>query len=239
MMIKMKKLSVIIPVYNEEKTVEKVLDYIFRKKFPLELEVLVVNDGSQDKSEEIIKNFIKRYKAKSKKIKIKLFSKKNEGKGSAVRLGIKMAKGDIIIIQDADLEYNPDDYNKIIKPIIDGKEKVVYGSRFLKKHKPLYKIYYLGNKFLTLLTKIIYGTNITDMETCYKVFRSDVIKSIEIKSNKFDIEPEITAKILKRGIRIMEIPISYTTRSVKEGKKIGWKDGLKAIYTLIYWRFRD
>ena len=168
-----------------------------------------------------------------------MFSKKNEGKGSAVRLGIKMARGNIIIIQDADLEYNPDDYNKIIKPIIDGKEKVVYGSRFLKKHKPLYKIYYLGNKFLTLLTKIIYGTNITDMETCYKAFRSDVIKSIEIKSNKFDIEPEITAKILKRGIRIKEIPISYTPRSVKEGKKIGWKDGLKAIYTLIYWRFRD
>jgi len=239
MMIKMKKLSVIIPVYNEEKTVEKVLDYICGKKFPLELEILVVNDGSYDSSEEIVKNFIKRYKAKSKKIKVKLFSKKNEGKGSAVRLGIKMARGNIIIIQDADLEYNPDDYNKIIKPIIDGKEKVVYGSRFLKEHKPLYRIYYLGNKFLTLLTKIIYGTNITDMETCYKAFRSDVIKSIEIKSNKFDIEPEITAKILKRGIRIKEIPISYTPRSVKEGKKIGWRDGLKAIYTLVYWRFRD
>lgn len=227
------KLSIIIPVYNEENTIASVLNKIEQIDLGVKKEVLIIDDGSKDNSAQIIKKYIK-----NKKNFFRLISKKNEGKGSAIRAGIKLAKGDIITIQDADLEYNPSDYRYLIKPILDGKEKVVYGSRFLKKHNPLYKIYFLGNKFLTFLTKILYNSKITDMETCYKVFRADVIKKINLTANRFDIEPEITAKILKQGIKIKEIPISYAPRTIKEGKKINWKDGLQAIYTLFYWKFK-
>jgi len=225
------KISIIIPVYNEEKTILRVLKTLSKLKLGLKKEIIVVDDGSSDNSKEIIKKY-----ARNKR-EFKLFFKPNGGKGSAVRKGIELATGDIITVQDADLEYNPNDFKKLIRPIIEGKEKVVYGSRFLKKHKPMYKIYFLGNKFLTLLTAILYNARITDMETCYKVFDAKLIKGIKLKSNKFDIEPEITSKILKKRIRIKEIPISYSPRSIEEGKKIGWKDGLQAIWILISQRF--
>lgn len=225
----MKKLSIIVPVYNEEKTIISVLEQLRGLEIELEKEIIVVDDGSKDNSKKIIEDYIKKHK----KEKVILISKKNGGKGSAIRLGFKRAGGDIITIQDADLEYNPRDYIKLVKPILSNEYKVVYGSRFLKKHNPRYKIYFWGNKFLSFLTKILYANRITDMETCYKVFDKRVIKNLDLKANKFDIEPEITAKILKQGIKIKEIPIDYKPRSIEEGKKINWKDGLQAIYTLI------
>ncbi len=232
------KISIIVPVYNEEKTIVKILDKLSKVNLKIKKEIIIVDDGSKDNSKEVIEKYIKN-KKKNKAEEYKIISKENGGKGSAIKAGISSATGNIITIQDADLEYNPEDYKKLIKPIIQGKEKVVYGSRFLKEHKPMYRLYFLGNKFLSFLTKIIYNSKITDMETCYKVFKADIIKNIDIKANHFDIEPEVTARILKQGIKIKEIPISYSPRSVEEGKKINWKDGLQAIWTLIYWKFRD
>ena len=229
------RLSIIIPVYNEEKTIEIVLRNLLSIDFGIEKELIVIDDGSRDDSKRIIENFIKEH-SKSEKSRISLFAKKNGGKGTAIRAGLERCSGDIITIQDADLEYDPNEFRNLIAPIMNNQAKVVYGSRFLSNHEPLYRIYYLGNKFLTLLTQILYGARITDMETCYKVFRSDVIKSIHLKAEKFDFEPEVTAKILKSGIKIIEIPISYKPRSIEEGKKIGWKDGIQAIYTLLYYR---
>jgi len=231
---KMKTLSIIVPIYNEEKTILNVLDRLENVKFGLKKEIVIIDDGSKDNSKQLVEEYIKN---KGKKLTLKFLSKENGGKGSAIKEGIKLSTGDIITIQDADMEYNPEDYAELIKPILEGKESVVYGSRFLKDHEPLYRIYYVGNKFLTFLTKLLYRAKITDMETCYKVFRKDVIKNLDIKSNHFNMEPEITARILKKRINIKELPISYNPRSIKEGKKINWKDGIQAIYTLFYWRF--
>jgi dolichol-phosphate mannosyltransferase len=232
------KISIIIPVYNEEKTIIKILTILKNLDLKLNKEIVIINDGSTDDSKIIIENFLNIQK-QTNKLQFKFITKENGGKGSAIKKGITIATGDILTIQDADLEYNPEDLKKLIKPIVNGKEKVIYGSRFLEEHKPLYKIYFIGNKFLTLLTKLLYNTKITDMETCYKVFDSKIIKKMKIKANHFDIEPEITAKVLKSGIEIKEIPISYSPRSISEGKKINWKDGLQAIWTLIYWKFND
>lgn len=231
----MELLSIIIPVYNEERTLPEVLKKISGLKAGMKKEIIIVDDGSTDNSKKIIEDFLR--KKKGRDTSFRFISKENGGKGSAVRKGIELATGDIITVQDADLEYNPEDYRKLIRPILEGKEKVVYGSRFLKRHIPMYKIYFLGNKLLTAITSIIYGSKITDMETCYKVFEKKTIKKIKLRANHFDIEPEITAKILRKGIRIKEIPISYSPRSIEEGKKINWKDGLQAIWTLIYLRF--
>ncbi len=230
------KISIIVPVYNEEKTISRILDKLGSVNLGIKKEIIIINDGSKDKSAEIIRKYIR---DKDSKREYKFLTKVNGGKGSAIKKGISLCKGDIITIQDADLEYNPEDYKKLIKPILNKEALVVYGSRFLKPHKPMYRIYFLGNKLLTLLTKVLYGSKITDMETCYKVFRADVIKNLKIKSNQFDMEPEITARILKQRIRIKEVPISYNPRSVEEGKKINWRDGIQAIWTLIYWKFKD
>lgn len=230
-------ISIIVPVYNEEKTVEAILKKLAEIDLGIKKEIIVVDDGSSDNSRKVISSFIR--KNKDKKANFILISKENGGKGSAIREGIKIAEGDIITIQDADLEYNPEEFKILIKPILEGKEKVVYGSRFLKKHKPLYRIYFMGNKFLSFLTQILYYHKVSDMETCYKVFRKDVIKNLDLRARKFDFEPEVTAKILKKGIKINEISISYSPRSVEEGKKINWKDGLQAIWVLIYFRFFD
>ena len=234
----MKTLSIIIPVYNEEKTLARVLDKVCNVHLNIKKEMIIIDDGSKDNSRKIIKDFLKK-KRNIKDLSIKFFSKENGGKGSAIRKGIELSLGDIITIQDADLEYDPQDYIKLIKPILEGEEEVVFGSRFLKKHVPLYKLYFLGNKFLTLLTKILFKAQITDMETCYKVFKKEIIKNIELRANRFDIEPEVTAKILRLGINIKEIPISYSPRSIEEGKKINWKDGIIAVWTLLYWRFKE
>ena len=232
----MPKLSVIIPVYNEEKTILEIISRVKKaKSFNLDKEIIVVNDFSTDQTKEKLKSI------KDKSIKI-THHNKNFGKGAAVRAGLESATGGIILIQDADLEYDPRDYEKLLKPIIDKKTDVVYGSRFdvvTKNLSKMYKLHYLGNLFLTLLTNILYGVKITDMETGYKVFRKDVMKNIKLRARRFDFEPEITAKILKKGYRIYEVPIRFYGRKFGEGKKITWIDGLKAVYYLVKYRFRD
>jgi len=233
------KLSIIIPVYNEEKTILNVLDIVSKVKLSIKKEILVINDGSTDETSNLIKRFIKKFKSKG--AQIKLIEKSNGGKGSAVKRGIKEATGEIIIIQDADMEYNPNEYQQIINPILSKKTSVVYGSRRLKKSNRQYSgiAFYMGGILVTFVTNLLFNSKLTDEPTCYKTFDSELIKSIEIKGKKFDWEPEVTAKILKKGIKIHEVPISYFPRHKNEGKKINWKDGIQAILTLVYWRFKD
>ena len=232
----MLKLSIIIPAYNEEKTIKKIIDRV--KKIQLKnisKEIIIVDDFSNDNTRTILK------KIKEKSINI-LYHGKNMGKGAAIRTGLQNSTGDIILIQDADLEYDPNDYSKLLNPIINNKANVVYGSRvnaIRKNIKKMYKLHYIGNLFLTSMTNLLYGVKITDMETCYKVFRREVIKHINIRANRFEFEPEITAKILKKGYKIFEVPISFAGRKFNEGKKITWKDGLKAAYYLLKYRFFD
>ncbi|MCX7862484.1 MAG: glycosyltransferase family 2 protein [Bacteroidales bacterium] len=228
-------LSIIIPVYNEEKTVEIILDKILDVKLiaNFKKEIIIIDDASTDKSKEIIEQYISKHSDKN----IIFFSQaKNCGKGAAIHKGIELATGDIILIQDADLEYNPREYNRLIKPIIDGFADVVYGSRFVGNdpHRVLYFFHRVGNAFLTWLSNIFSNLNLTDMETCYKAFRSEIIKSIKLKEKRFGFEPEVTAKIAKiKGIRIYEVGISYYGRTYEEGKKINWKDGLRAMWVIL------
>ncbi len=234
------KLSIIIPVFNEEKTLPIILKKIIYLTIPkVKKEIIVVNDGSSDKTP----NILLKISSKNKSIKV-ITHKKNMGKGSAVNSGFKQASGDIIIIQDADLEYNPNDIPKIIKPILEKKNKVVYGTRlkvkpvFFGKNRTPLLLHFFGNKFLSYITTIIYGSYISDMETCYKAFDSMVIKSVHLKARSFDFEPEITAKILKKGIKIKEIDIKTTPRGYDEGKKIHtFRDGFLALWTLLKYRF--
>ncbi|MCQ6253888.1 glycosyltransferase family 2 protein [Methanocaldococcus sp.] len=232
----MKKVSIVIPAYNEEKTIKKILEKILKVKLPLEKEIIVVNDGSTDRTKEIVEEFIKNHPNEN----IKLINKKNEGKGSALKVGIRHSTGDIIIIQDADLEYDPNDYLKLIKPILEGKAKVVYGSRLRNlKNKYSHLSFLIGGLIITLITNILYFTFLTDEPTCYKVFHKE-LKDILINAegDKFDWEPEVTAKILRKGYKIYEVPINYYPRTLKEGKKIRWNDGVDAILTLLKWRFK-
>lgn len=228
----MKKVTILIPVYNEVKTLSEIIKKVEKASFcGLEKEIILIDDYSTDGTRDLYKNYS--YKV--------LYHEYNQGKGAALRTGFKEATGDIIVIQDADLEYEPDDYEPLIKLIINGKADVCYGSR-LSGGKPSRAFMFhhlLGNKFLSLLTNILYGSTITDMETCYKAFNAEFIKGIEIKSDRFDFEPEITAKVLKRGARLYEVPISYYGREFSEGKKITWKDGFYAIIALLKYRFTD
>lgn len=219
------KLSIIMPVYNEKRTIREIVQKVMEVN--LEKELIIVDDNSSDGTREILKN---EYEGKDN-IKI-IYKEKNEGKTSAIVEGLKNISGDIIIIQDADLEYEPKDYSKLIEPIIEDKVDVVYGSRFLNK-KYKFSAWYFANKFLTHLANLFTGLKLTDMETCYKTFKSNIIKDIKIESNRFGFEPEITVKIAKRKYRIKEVPISYYPRNFVEGKKIGWKDGFSAIWTII------
>ena len=230
------KLSIIIPVYNEEKNIEKIVDKVEKVDLgKIKKELIVVDDKSKDNSVKMINKLIKKYN----NIKF-LKHDKNLGKGSSIRTGLKYFTGDIIIIQDGDLEYNPEEYNKLIKPILEGKTKVVYGSRLLGRIKGFQiPLHYIGNIGLSLITMILYLRKITDMETGYKVMTKEVINSIDLKANRFEFEPEITAKIIKKGYKIMEVPISYNSRSFKEGKKITVADGFKAFYYLLKYRFFD
>jgi glycosyltransferase involved in cell wall biosynthesis len=224
-------LSVIIPSYNEQTTIKKIVEQLLKVTIPKE--IIIIDDGSTDNTKNIIKEL------NHQDIK-KIFLKKNYGKSAAIRCGIKRAKGDITIIQDADLEYSPEDYLNLITPILQGKTKVVYGTRFPKNRRPKnISLFYLGNKLLTLIANILYKTKLTDEATCYKVFDTKLLKSIKLKSRRFEFCPEVTAKLSKKGHKIIEVPISYNPRTKKHGKKIRYHDGLSAIATLIKYRFVD
>ena len=223
------KLSIVIPVYNEKNTLNTLLTRV--EAVDYEKEIVLVDDCSTDGTREIVENY------KNKKEYTVVMHQYNRGKGAALRTGFAEASGDIIIIQDADLEYDPKDYGKLLEPILDGRADVVYGSRFLGgPHRVLFFWHYLGNMALTLLSNIMTNLNLTDMETCYKVFSRQVLDSIELKCNRFGFEPEFTSKVAKQKFRIYEVPISYSGRDYAEGKKIGWKDGVAAIWFII--RFR-
>jgi glycosyltransferase involved in cell wall biosynthesis len=228
-------LSIIIPVYNEEKTIIKILEKIELVVLEqgIEKEIIVVNDCSSDASEILIQNYFKQ----KEHLNLKYFSNvKNLGKGASIHRGISEAAGDYIIIQDADLEYDPKEYNILLQPILDGFADVVYGSRFMgsKPHRILFFWHTVGNKFLTFLSNMMTNLNLTDMETCYKMFTADVLKPIQLKEKRFGFEPEITAKIARiPNIRIYEVGISYYGRTYKEDKKITWKDGFRAIFCII------
>jgi glycosyltransferase involved in cell wall biosynthesis len=228
------KLSVVIPVYNECATLRYVVERVLA--VPLELEVICVDDGSRDGSQEILGELQRQYP------QVRVFVQPhNMGKGAALRRGIQEASGDFLIIQDADVEYDPADYPLMLDPLVQGKADVVYGSRFLgaAPHRVLYFWHSVGNRLLTLLSNCLTNINLTDMETCYKVFRREVIQSIPIEENRFGFEPEITVKVAKRRLRIYEVGISYWGRTYEEGKKIGWKDGVRAVWCLLKYSIKE
>lgn len=227
----MEKITILIPVFNEKASLLELLKLVEAVDFGLEKEIILIDDFSTDGTKEL-------YSQVSHKV---LYHEQNMGKGAALRTGIKEATGDIIIIQDADFEYKPSDYIPLVELIKNDEADVVYGSRLSDKRNSgnFLLLSYLANLTLSFLTRILYSTDLTDMETCYKAFKKDFIKNVEIKSNRFDFEPEITAKILKQKVRFRELPISYNARTNQEGKKIGWRDGLQAIWTLLKFRFFD
>jgi glycosyltransferase involved in cell wall biosynthesis len=223
--------SIVIPVYNEEQTIKSILERVNSVKLPIPKEIIVVDDYSTDSTRDILKDI---NSSGENNLKI-ICHNKNLGKGAALRTGFAAANGDIMIVQDADLEYNPNEYPKLMEPILNGNADVVYGSRFIGggPHRVLFFWHYIGNKFLTLLSNMFTNLNLTDMETCYKAFKKDILSQIEIKENRFGFEPEITAKVAKLDCRIYEVGISYSGRTYKEGKKISWKDGVWAIWCIV------
>jgi glycosyltransferase involved in cell wall biosynthesis len=227
----MVKLSVVIPVFNEKETIREILAQV--RAVGLVSQIIVVDDFSTDGTREILKE------EEQKGDVTLVLHDRNRGKGAAVRSGLECLTGDIVIIQDADLEYDPRDYPTLIRPIVEGRVKVVYGSRFIGPRKDMLFTHWLGNQFLTLVTNIMFDTTLSDMETCYKVLRADLAKALNIKSDRWGVDPEITAKVLKRGNRIFEVPISYYGREFYEGKKINWRDGFVVLWTLIKYRFVD
>jgi glycosyltransferase involved in cell wall biosynthesis len=224
-------LSVVMPVFNERATIEEIIGRVM--SVPLRIELIVVDDCSTDGTRAMLGELQKQYGFTL------LLQERNQGKGSALRRGFSAVTGDLVVIQDADLEYSPEELPELVGPIVDGKADVVYGSRFLGRHRVFMFTHYLGNRVLTMMTNILYNTMLTDMETCYKVMRREVLTGMNLASNGFGIEPEMTAKIFKRGFRVYEIPISYDGRSYEEGKKISWKDGVVAVWVLLRYRFSD
>jgi glycosyltransferase involved in cell wall biosynthesis len=226
------KLSVVIPVYNEKETIREVIEAV--RKAPVDnKEIIVVDDFSTDGTREILREEIQ-----SKVDKI-LFHDVNQGKGAALRTGFAAATGDVVVVQDADLEYDPNEYPRLMGPILQDKADVVFGSRFMggQPHRVVYFWHMIGNKFLTLFSNMCTNINLTDMETCYKMFRREVIQAVKIEENRFGFEPEITAKVAKQNVRIYEVGISYYGRTYAEGKKIGWRDGFRALYAIIRYNF--
>lgn len=226
---KSKKLSIIIPCYNEENNIETIIEKVLQSPVQ-DKEIIVVDDCSTDHTRTVLKDKIEPLVSRV------IYQEKNGGKGAALRTGFQAATGDVVIIQDADLEYDPMEYPKVVNPIFEGRARVVYGSRFLNQQRKGYLANRLANRVLTVFSNFFTHQRLTDMETCYKAFRREIIQSIDIRENRFGFEPEITAKISKNRIRIYEVPISYYPRTNKEGKKIGFKDGLRALYVI--WKYR-
>jgi glycosyltransferase involved in cell wall biosynthesis len=225
-----RKLSVIVPVYNERNTVAEIVRQMRAVELPLEREVVIVDDGSTDGTRDILKQLA------DSTVRV-VVHPRNQGKGAAVRTGLAQVTGDLVLIQDADLEYDPEDWPKLLAPVLKGRAQVVYGSRFTGERRNMLFLHWVGNRLLSLCTNILYNTTLSDMETCYKLFDRELIGTINLRANGFDFEPEVTAKVLRRGVRIYEVPISYSGREFDEGKKITWHDGLVALRTLIKYRF--
>jgi len=224
-------LSVVMPVFNERATIEEIIGRV--QAVPIRTELIVVDDGSTDGTREILKELAAKTPFKL------IFQPKNGGKGAALRRGFEEVTGDLVVIQDADLEYSPEELPDLISLICQGRADVVYGSRFLGRHRVFLFTHYAGNWLLTLLTNILYNTMLSDMETCYKAMRTSVLRSFKVKSNGFGIEPELTAKIFKRGYRVYEVPITYDGRGYEDGKKITWRDGVVALWVLLKYRFTE
>jgi glycosyltransferase involved in cell wall biosynthesis len=228
-------LSVVIPVFNEEQTVERCIRRVLAAPLPpdMTLEVLVVNDASSDRSGEVVRTLLTEHSA------LKLLEhSKNSGKGAALRTGFAAAQGDLVLVQDADLEYDPADYRALLEPLLDGRADVVFGSRFREgTHRVHLYLHYLGNRFLTVVSNLCSGLNLTDMETGYKVMRRAVVDRLHLKARRFDVEPELTAKVARMGARVYEVAISYSGRDFEEGKKIGWRDGFAALWAILWFNF--
>jgi glycosyltransferase involved in cell wall biosynthesis len=222
-------LSVIVPVFNERNTVAEIVRRMRRVQLPLDLEIVMVDDASWDGTGDILKAL------EDSTVRV-VQHRANQGKGAAIRTGLAEVRGDLVLIQDADLEYDPDDWPRLLAPMMKGKAKVVYGSRFTGERRNMMFHHWMGNRFLSLVTNVLYNTTLSDMETCYKLFDREVFDGITIQSDGFDFEPEITAKVLRKGYRIYEVPISYAGREYDEGKKITWKDGFRALWTLARYR---
>jgi glycosyltransferase involved in cell wall biosynthesis len=222
-------LSVVMPVYNERTTIDEIIARVLA--VPLRIELIVVDDCSKDGTREHLQQLQREHRFTL------ILQERNQGKGAALRRGFEAVTGDLVVIQDADLEYSPEEFPQLVELIVDGRADVVYGSRFLGRHRVFLFTHYLGNRVLTLITNVLYNTMLTDMETCYKVMRREVLTSMQLESDGFGIEPEMTAKIFKRGYRVYEVPISYDGRGYDEGKKIGWKDGVVALWVLLKHRF--
>ncbi len=231
---KLRKLSVVCPVYNERNTLVEVLRRMRAVELPdgIEREIIVVDDGSTDGTRDVLRQL------GDSTVRIVLHDK-NQGKGAALRTGFAHATGEFVLVQDADLEYDPEDWPKLLAPVIRGRARVVYGSRFTGERRNMLLLHWIGNRFLSMTTNVLYNTTLSDMETCYKLIERTLIEEMRLVSNRFDIEAEMSAKILKRGVRIYEVPISYSGREFDEGKKITWRDGFSALYTLVKYRFRD
>jgi glycosyltransferase involved in cell wall biosynthesis len=222
-------LSVIVPVFNERSTVAEIVRRMRAVELPVEREIVIVDDGSYDGTGDVLTQL------RDSTVRV-LKHAQNRGKGAAIRTGLESATGDLVLVQDADLEYDPEDWPRLLAPVLKGRARVVYGSRFTGERRNMLFLHWVGNRFLSLVTNILYNSTLSDMETCYKLFDRRVLDGMRLKADRFDFEPEFTAKVLRRGIRIYEVPISYAGRELDEGKKISWQDGVTALWTLLKYR---
>ncbi|MEE9473829.1 MAG: glycosyltransferase family 2 protein [Acidimicrobiia bacterium] len=226
-----RRLSVVIPVYNERNTVGEAIRRVRDAPLPIDREIIVIDDGSDDGTRDILNRL------RDSTVRVISYPN-NRGKGAAVRRGIEEAKGDVIVVHDADLEYDPRDFGKLLRPLLEGQARVVYGSRFTGERRNMFFWHWVGNRFLSLVTNVLYNTTLSDMETCYKMFDAELLRSLRLTANRFEFEPEVTAKVLRLGERIWEVPITYAGRELHEGKKITWRDGIPALKILVTTRLQ-